>query len=590
MSLFPNAKQVLSRFSRVVIVGGLVLTLAACGDGGSSNRPIVKTDNGSIMGVFRNGVDEYRGIRYGQAARWEKAMPQPAWNGVIDAADFGPACAQEARFKLTEESLSEDCLFLNVTTPANASAGSGLPVLVWMPGGAFVGGGGQLYRLDKLAREGKIIVVSVNYRLGVFGFMAHPAIADDSNGNLGLEDQRLALQWVKKNIARFGGDPNNVTLAGESAGGGSACMHLLSGEKTAGLFDKALVQSASCLFPLPTLASALHPADGDQNAAWYKLTKQAGCASDPVGSASELDCLKRKVGADEVKKLLAYQGTIAGEAVMGFSPSIASGTVPLPDYSSASIAKYFNRVPILFGGTQNELRLYVAYWNLFPPKLPVQNISQEDLNNHWLAAFYPDANADIRKKIIKQYFPQMAQGGVTDGGAVGSMVSDFTPRAGINNCGYLYSAAAFAGMTTLYEWEFADPDAPVLGVGIAKGLDPGMALGAVHSSELNYVFPNLSNTAAIDAPDLKPNSQKLADTLVQAWAAFARTGNPSTGAMPNWRPYGRFESGKQVMRFESPERIELYDAYSAHRCSFWSDIYLPKAKANQRVKGIQMVN
>ena len=467
--------------------------------------------------------------------------------------------------------------------------------MVWLPGGAFVGGGGQLYRLDKLAREGKIIVVSVNYRLGVFGFMPHPAIKDGWNGNLGLEDQRLALRWVKENIAKFGGDPNNVTVAGESAGGGSVCMHLLSGSASADLFDKALVQSASCLHPLPSTKEALSPSGNNKSSSWYLLTQKTGCSKEPVGSASELDCLKGKADNNDQRKidvsdLLKAQGEIAGSGVMGFSPTIANATVPLPDYDAASVKQHLNRVPVLMGGAQNEVRLYVAYDNLFGAKWDVQKITRDDLVTNWLAKYYHGDSADIKDQIIARYFPNIATAGDTNGAAVGSMISDFNPVAGLNNCGYLRTAGAFSEQTTLYAWEFSDPNAPVLGVGIAKGKDPDMALGAVHSSELNYLFPNLSNTHDIDGPDLKPDSQRLADILVQVWSAFAKTGNPATANMPAWQPYSRFGPGQQVMRFESPDQITFYDVYAAHQCEFWSDLYKAKTPSKLRPEKIPALN
>jgi len=564
--------------------------LVACGQVPDVERPTVTTVNGQIMGVLRNGADEYRGIPYGLANRWEMAKAVPAWNGVLDAANFGPSCAQERRFELTEESLEENCLYLNVSALAGSKASDALPVIVWMPGGAFVGGGGNLYRLDQLARDGKVIVVSINYRLGIFGFMAHPAIKESWNGNLGLEDQRLAMRWVKENIAKFGGDPDNATMAGESAGGASACMHLLSGEKAAGLFNKAIVQSASCLHPLPTLENAMHPSAGDQGASWYQLTKKTGCATTPNGSENELACLKRKTSKDDLKVLLAAQGDIVGSSVMGFSPVISSGTVPLPDYQAASVKKYLNRVPILMGGTQDEVRLYVAYDNLFGEKWNVKEITKDDLENKWLAKYYYGASSETKRKIVQQYFPKLATGGSTNGAEVGSMISDFNPVAGLNNCGYLRTAGVFSEQTSLYAWEFADPNAPVLGVGIAKGKDPAMKLGAVHSSELNYLFPNLSNTAAIDGPDLKADSQKLADILLNVWSSFARTGNPATASVPAWQRYSNYGPGQQVMRFESPEGITFYDAYTAHQCKFWSALYSTKPQSTASLKSNPPLN
>jgi para-nitrobenzyl esterase len=157
-----------------------------------------------------------------------------------------------ARFGLTEASDEEDCLSLNVSRPRSIPAGRRLPVLVWIHGGAFVGGSSNLYRLDALARR-NLVVVSPNYRLGVLGFMPHPAFDQASNGNLGLMDQREALRWVQRNIAAFGGDPTNVTIAGESAGAGSICAHLAAPELSGGLFHKAVLISGGCLAPLPTV-------------------------------------------------------------------------------------------------------------------------------------------------------------------------------------------------------------------------------------------------------------------------------------------------------------------------------------------------
>jgi para-nitrobenzyl esterase len=203
----------------------LCLMVGACLMAGchfSPDRPTVVTSLGVVEGAFRNGAIEYRAIPYSQPLsakdRWTSATTVQAWSGSLDAAAFGGACPQTARFELTEESLEENCLTLNVSVPTNASSKERLPVLVWLPGGGFVGGGSNLYRLDKLAREGRILVVSVNYRVGALGFMSHPSQKDQPwNGNVGLEDQRLALKWVQQHITQFGGDPQRVTLGGESA-------------------------------------------------------------------------------------------------------------------------------------------------------------------------------------------------------------------------------------------------------------------------------------------------------------------------------------------------------------------------------------
>jgi para-nitrobenzyl esterase len=181
---------------------------------------VVQTASGAVRGAIRNGALEFRGIPYAApppgALRWASPQPAAAWEGTLDAAEFRSACPQTARYGLTEASEEEDCLHLNVSAPL---PGAGMvaakrPVIVWIHGGAFVGGAASLYRLDEIVRSGDVVVVSMDYRLGVFGFMPHPAFDAEHNGGYALEDQRLALRWVQRNITAFGGDPENMTSAG----------------------------------------------------------------------------------------------------------------------------------------------------------------------------------------------------------------------------------------------------------------------------------------------------------------------------------------------------------------------------------------
>ena len=148
------------------------------------------------------------------------------------------------------------------------------------------------------------------------------------------------------------------------------------------------------------------------------------------------------------------------------------------------------------------------------------------------------------------------------------MVSDYTPVVGLNHCSYLRTARAFSEIMPLYQWEFADPNALVLGVGIAKGQDPRMSLGPVHSAALNYLFPNLSNTSAINAPDLPGPSQILANQIVQMWTQFVKTGAPHTTSLSNWPKFNEVVTNQNVMQF-IPDNIKLINAASNHKCSFW---------------------
>jgi para-nitrobenzyl esterase len=435
-------------------------------------------------------------------------------------------------------------------------------VLVWIHGGAFVGGSGSLYRLDRLATQGRMVVVTANYRAGVLGFLAIPGIDADFNGDLGLEDQRFALRWVQRNIAAFGGDPDNVTLAGESAGGGSICQHLVSPDRVRGLFHKAIVQSAGCLQPMPTLAASIDDTRPEQPPLWKQVAAEVGCGA----AADVVACLR----AASVDQLLAAQGKLS-TGIMALDPIVENGTVPA-QAADALRRGAVMRVPLLMGGTRDELRLYVAYSKLFAPFL--SDYSEAGLRRDWLPTYYGPEKADPShpgrttwESILEEY--RVREG--MDGAGLGSMLSDDQEAVGINNCLYLRTSDAFLDWTpAIYQWEFADPDALVLGVGIAKGMDPGFALGAVHSSELNSLFPNLSNTAAIDAPDLPPASQAMADQLVAYWGSFAATGAPAPTGHPPWPRYER--GGTKVMRF-TPGNVAPHDAHAAHRCAFWKGLF-----------------
>lgn len=557
----------------------LCALLVACGSSSTSSNPTVTTNLGSIQGVQRYGtVNEYRGIPYAQPLtakdRWTKAMPITSWTGTLNASAFGAACPQERRFDLTEESLVEDCLTLNVTTPINIPSSEKLPVLIWLPGGGFVGGSSNLYRLDKLAHEGRIIVVSVNYRVGALGFMAHPAINEGWNGNLGLEDQRLAMQWVKDNIEAFGGDSSKITLAGESAGAASTCLHILSKTRTEGLFHQAIPLSYNCLYEWPTQATAITRSNIDivdptnTKPIYQRMADELGCGS--LSGSLQLNCMRSK----SIGEVLSAQGRVSAKVpLFPFGPVIdngSNGTIPLRNYQFAEISANIKRIPILYGGAKDELRLYVAYDTIARPSENTSALSNSFRDFLLLQYYSLDVSPPARgwsssfSTILNEYFGT----GPVSADGIGSMFSDYTPVVGLSNCTYLRTASAFSTIMPLYQWEFADPDALVLGVGIAPGLDPRMALGPVHSAALNYFFSNLSNTTAINAPNLPTQSQLMANEMIQVWANFVKTGSPQTINLPIWPKFNLASNGSNVMRF-IPNNINLVNARSNHKCSFW---------------------
>lgn len=516
----------------------VVLLAANAGAQTAADPAVIQTATGAVRGAVHDGLREFKGIPYAQpptgALRF--AMPQIAkrWKDVLDATRFGGACPQVSRYGLTEASDDENCLTINVIAPYDGKPAKPKPVFVWIHGGAFVGGASSLYPLAALAKSGDMVVVSMNYRLGVFGFMPHPSFDKAHNGGYGLEDQRLALRWVKRNIAAFGGDPNNITIAGESAGGAGVCMHVIAPDETRGLFNKAIMESAGCATPLPTVA--------DSAKIGQSIAEAVGCGD----AKTALSCLRTK----PVKDLLdAGAKASATNGLMTFAPAIGARTVPLQAAKAFASGK-FVRVPMINGGTRDELRLYVIYDIQAGAKIDNDNYADK------LKAVY-GANTDA---VLKLYPASNYQAAAQ---ALGSVMSDFNPSVGLNNCIYLEAAKLITRRVPLYEFVFGDRAAPDVTTGV------GWEMGAVHSSELPYFFPHFDNTTKIAGPDLKPASQKLADQMTAYWVSFARTGKPVAKDSPAWP---LFTADGDVMRFD-PGKVEPFDASAAHNCGFWKGLY-----------------
>ncbi len=522
---------------------GLAMLLGTVGPLGASNElfdpSVVTTDKGKVRGVIRGGVREFKGIPYAAPPvgdlRWSLPREALAWSGVLDATRYKSACPQADRYGIPESSDNEDCLHINVTVPYKdkSDLARTRAVIVWIHGGAFVGGSSALYPLDYMARSGDVVVVSMNYRLGVFGFTAHPAFAADHNGGYGLEDQRAALRWVKRNITAFGGDPNNVTIAGESAGAAGVCMHILAPDETTGLFHKAIIQSAGCVTPLPSLK------EGEKIG--EKVASLVGCTD----RATALPCLKKK----PVKELLDGAAKAAGSAILTYMPVTGTKTVPLPGARAIAAGK-FVRVPVLAGGTKDELRLYVAY-----AVQAGQSVTRDNYLSLLKEVYGKNGDAVLGQYPVGNYSSAPT--------ALGTVWSDFRPDVGINNCIYLQTSKLLRKSVPVYQFVFADSEAPPV------TSDPGFEMGAVHSSELPYQFPHFDNTTKVAGPDLKPASKKLAAQMMSYWTSFAKTGKPYAPGSPEW---GTFNDDTMVMNLE-PGKVGYFNSSAAHKCAFWKTLY-----------------
>ncbi|MCH9735649.1 MAG: carboxylesterase family protein, partial [Actinomycetia bacterium] len=409
---------------RAVCIAAAAAMAVGCTGGQQEREPaeadpaLVQTAAGTVRGVLAEGHRYFAGIPYAAPPvgplRWKNPEPAPKWDGVRDADRLGSRCIQDLEGDIERgRETSEDCLTLNVWTPARRpDSVQPRPVMVWIHGGAFVNGSGGVYGASRLAARGDIVVVTINYRLGVLGFLAHPALGPPGDvGNYGLADQQAALRWVRENIAQFGGDPNKVTLAGESAGGMSVCDHLVA-PGSRGLFDAAIMQSAPCE------AQAALPV---AQARSLDYAAQVGCGD--VGSAAE--CL-RALPVEDLQKPLWYY-TIGDDELIG----PVTGTVSLPvdpvrGFSEGRAA----RVPIMIGTTRDEFTLFVALEYLREGK----SYTASDYPG-LLAATFGDNSAAVAEQYPLSDFdsvPLAYSAAVTDGmfACVGDRMAEALARDG----------------------------------------------------------------------------------------------------------------------------------------------------------------
>ncbi|MGZ0153453.1 carboxylesterase/lipase family protein [Kribbella sp. WER1] len=476
--------------------------------------PVVATGNGAVRGVSVDGTAAFRGIPYAAAPtgdlRWRAPRAAASWRGVRDATTYAPGCPQAPGIA-PPGALSEDCLYLNVSTAALHHT-TKRPVIVWIHGGGLTQDSGSNYDGTKLAKAGAV-VVTINYRLGALGFLAHPAFASHpggATGNYGLMDQQAALRWVQHNIARFGGDPHNVTIAGESAGGLSVLAHVTS-QSSKGLFQKAIVESGT--FALEQESHAQAEAFGKQ------FATKVGCADQSAA------CL-RKV---PVQTLVDNLGNLI--------PGAVDGAVLKESIGTALAAGRFNHVPILNGSNHDEEALFTLGGHVvsrgynLPYTTPVTPQNYESNIATALRITPPQA------KAIAADYPLSAYSSPDK--AFGTLIGDAT---------FACTAAKVDTWTNARAYEFNDDTAPFLFA------PAGTIQVATHGSEMWYLF-DLPN-----APFPQPlNAQQttLADTMRADWVKFAATGSP-------WPAYGRNHTTKS---FQLPAPTVSTDFAERHHCA-----------------------
>jgi len=471
-------------------------------------RPMVVTNRGAVLGTVEDGIARFYGVPYAAPPlgnlRWRAPEPAAAWTAPRDASRKGPACPQALGLLTGGNLTNEDCLVLNVWTPAPALAAPATarrPVMVFVHGGGFNAGTGMDGQFDgpELARRGAV-VVTFNYRLGQLGFLGHSALAAEdtahgSSGNYGLMDQQAALRWVRDNAAAFGGDPNNVTLFGESAGGISVCAHVVS-PLSAGLFHRAITQSGPCSFLITPLRDEDARAPIQSAASQGRLFAEAlGC-----GTAADLPACMRARSVAEI--LAAAPRPIELERYGArYQPTIDGYVLTEPPWVSLTAGR-FNRVPFITGSNQDEGTVFTRG----------QTIADEAAYRAAVTPLVPDHVDDVLRLYPISAFP--------------NALAAFTAFAGdaVFTCASRAQARLVAATgTASFQYYFSR---------LNQRANMVTMLGVYHSAEIPYVFGRFTGFFGRTDAD-----SAVADAMGNAWTRFAATGNPNAAGVLTWPAY-----------------------------------------------------
>lgn len=443
-----------------------------------SGAQVVVTNTGPVQGSVNAKTIAFLGIPYAKPPvgdlRWRPPQPHGHWTSIRTATQFGKHCPQLP--PVSDPNASEDCLFLNVYVPRTVAVqGHSFaqhPVMVWLHGGANASGASEMYDPTPLVETGNVIVVTLNYRLGPLGFLAHPAL--DANGaNYGVMDQQRALRWLRTNISRFGGDPQNVTLFGESAGGLDIFTHLVS-PRSAGLIDKVIMQSG---------AYGLNAATLDQSEGLgVTFANAIGCTDQTAA------CLRSKPVGD-----------VMAHGANAFNQSTVDGHVLREPPLAALQAGRINRVPVIQGANRHEGRFFIS-----------RGLTEAGYHQ---TVFGIAAATGKPADQIRARYPLSASPFEVTSALYGDAAFACTAEA---------TSRIFARSVRTYAYEFADP-----------GASP---MGEMHTAELKYLV-NLNLGGSIVGPSsLSAPSQVLAARMREYWTRFAHSGNPNSRGEAEWKP------------------------------------------------------
>ena len=491
--------------------------------------PVVSTDKGDVRGEARSMVTSFKGIPFAAPPvddlRWKAPAEAEAWTDVLDATEFGGSCTQGTGWDpgYEEPTLNEDCLYLNVYRPSNDSAD--LPVFVWNHGGGNVAGAGRDTNPDRFVTRSDVVFVTINYRVGAMGWLDTSELEadnpDGSAGNFGLLDQQAALRWVEANIGAFGGDADNVTLAGQSAGASNTCAQLAS-PGAEGLIDRAILQSGGCSARAPEVAQ--------------ESGAQFATALECTDSATQVECLRGKTPEEVLAAQTEFRqsGPVAGNEVLPIDPLQLLKDGTLTD------------VPVIVGGTSDESQqsVFGSYDYLGNP------LTEETLAG-LIETNYPDAAADVAAAYpVANY--------VSPSVTWGDIQSD--QRA----CRDQTLRDRLAGNTETYAYEFAEQDGPPFTSIWRLGVD--YPFGATHVNDLGYLWDYLGTSLPFSTDQLS-----LSNQMISYWSSFATTGAPEVEYAPQWPIH---EDGGELLQFAAPsaEVVSHETIDTEHGCALWDEV------------------
>ena len=580
-AIYPTQKVCLEQTRSSLRRGGIALVLAVTASLTASawaNPPTpypVQTKQGPVQGFAKNGIMEFLGIPYAAPPvgnlRWMPPVEHAPWSNVLQATAYGPTCAQVTTLGVFAGPANNnaDCLDLNIFTPAiNRGNAFGherkRPVFVWIHGGGNVDGESNDYDGSKLAAQGNTVVVTFNYRLGLLGFFAHPAIDAEGHlfGNYGILDQQMVLKWVRDNIGQFGGDPGNVTVGGQSAGSEDTESNVIS-PLSAGLFHHAIFESVT--FEPSTLAAA--------EATGTAFAVAAGCGSATTPAVAQ--CLRNL----SVAQIMALEGTAAASGPYVLSTGmIEDGQVlPSESYVSAIKAGHFNHMPILSGTTEDELTFSLAIEEYFEnPRAPFTAANYTAQINSYTGPESPYGTANYpagTPAAVAAHYPLSAYS---------------TPELALDRietdplvCDHRNTNRLFAAQVPVYAYEFRDRTAPSYFPAM-----PGLQMLAYHTGDIQYLFPLYHGGPAGIIHQLNSQQEQLSNELVAAWTNFAWTGDPNgrVNLVANddaswqnnrWTLYTpQYPDAPSILSENIPALSTFSDAQfaAAHQCNFWDSI------------------